>query len=533
MIDQTILYSECPCGSGKKLKFCCYPEIRKELPRDPSMADVTEAIRRRSQQKRMDEMGDGMQFIDLDRFHELIGRGLRSLHSGDYKDAKKKLLKAQKEFPMFPTAYNDLSLCALVQGDLVEAEKWANEVVGRFPLENPYGLALLADIKYLKGDSVGALDLIHRAEAIEPPSVDQATRLCESMGHFMDHERIVRYVDESGYADSPGLAFFKGIALANLGKVEDAEKSLRIARRGEMSEYAGRVLAKLERGEGPGTLRGNWMYFTPQSFTLYAGLLKGVRGGGAQQIDLSVDVVSEFVEVEANAGALDLMTAISILGTTASSRSERILSAIITSDEQTDSVRKAAKEAYAKRFGKGEFGERLRKANPCAIQQMIITESAATHGPLDPAFEESYFKAVKICLNPRSSKSKLEESLRLLEDLHAKIPDNPAVTNNYASVLSRLGRMEEAIKVVGECFAQHPDYVFGASNYLRNLILMNKMDEAKAVVEMYRLPQRIHPDAYMAWLKAESEYYIRVKDKERLKNVKDTITMLAENFKKN
>ena len=58
-------------------------------------------------------------------------------------------------------------------------------------------------------------------------------------------------------------------------------------------------------------------------------------------------------------------------------------------------------------------------------------------------------------------------------------------------------------------------------------------DNAKAVVEMYRLPQRIHPDAYMAWLKAESEYYIRVKDKERLKNVKDTITMLVENFKKN
>ena len=46
MIDQNILYSECPCGSGKKFKFCCYPVVRDELPRNPSRSDVTDAIRR-------------------------------------------------------------------------------------------------------------------------------------------------------------------------------------------------------------------------------------------------------------------------------------------------------------------------------------------------------------------------------------------------------------------------------------------------------------------------------------------------------
>ena len=35
MIDQNVLYSECPCGSGKKFKFCCYPAIRYDLPDDP------------------------------------------------------------------------------------------------------------------------------------------------------------------------------------------------------------------------------------------------------------------------------------------------------------------------------------------------------------------------------------------------------------------------------------------------------------------------------------------------------------------
>ena len=50
----------------------------------------------------------------------------------------------------------------------------------------------------------------------------------------------------------------------------------------------------------------------------------------------------------------------------------------------------------------------------------------------------------------------------LLEDLHAKFPDNPAVANNYASVLSRLGQMDRALEIVRDGFAQHPEYVFGS-----------------------------------------------------------------------
>ena len=71
MIDQSILYAECPCGSGKKFKFCCYPSIRNDLPRDPTRAEVTEAIRRRSQSARLAELAGETVAIDLDRFHEL------------------------------------------------------------------------------------------------------------------------------------------------------------------------------------------------------------------------------------------------------------------------------------------------------------------------------------------------------------------------------------------------------------------------------------------------------------------------------
>ena len=71
MIDQNILYSECPCGSGKKFKFCCYPSIRDDLPRNPTRADVTSAIRRRSQAARLAEHEKKLVCLDIDRFHKL------------------------------------------------------------------------------------------------------------------------------------------------------------------------------------------------------------------------------------------------------------------------------------------------------------------------------------------------------------------------------------------------------------------------------------------------------------------------------
>lgn len=532
MIDQDILYSECPCGSGKKFKFCCYQSIRDDLPRDPTRADVTDAIRLRSRAARLTELEAKSGALDFDRFHELIGRGLRHLHNGRYRDAKRVLLQAKDEFGMLPTAYNNLALCALVQGKLKEAEEWVQEVVRRFPAENPFGLAMYADIRYLRGDVIGALDIIERAERIVPPSVDQAVRVCESMAHFKDHERIVRYAEKSGYADDPGMAFFLGIALANLGRHADAARSLRIAVRGTQPDYVTRILEEVTAGKRPQTICGDWMYFTPESFTLFAGLMKSVKDGGDQQADLSSEALAEMVEVETNAGLIGVSEAIKVLSTSVAKRAERILDALRSDASRPESVRKAAEKAYAKQFADNDLGKRLRSIPDGQIENMIITEDAATHAPLDPVYEESYFKAVHICLDPSSRKSDLKEALRLFKDLYAKVPDNPAVANNYASALSRLGFAAEAMTIVRDCFAHHPEYVFGAANHLSMLMASGKMDEARAMIENYRLPQRIHPDAYLSWLRVEMRYYDMIGDAERLQNVKRTMDLVSKEFKR-
>lgn len=533
MIDQNILYSECPCGSGKKFKFCCHPTVRSELPKNPTRADVTEVIRRQSAMKRMAEREDEIVFADLDRFHRLIGNGLRHLQAGEYKAATSDFLQAREEFDMLPTAYNNLALCALVQGDPKEAERWVQEVIKRFPVENPFGLALLADLHYLKGDGIGALDILERAEQIVPPSVDQAVRVCESMSHFMDHERIIRYAEKSGYEDDPEMAFFYGIALANSGRRDEAIRVLHIAKRGRQPEYVTRVLHELTNGLPASTICGDWMYLTPESFTLFAGLVKGMRGSGAQQLDLSADVIAELIEVETNGGDIEPMAAVEVLSeASVGRRSERLLNALRSNERFPESVRKAARKAYAKLYEKDGLGERLQDVSSNALQKMIVTEEASTHAPLDPAYEESYFKAVRICLDLKSSRADVKEALRLLEDLYDKVPDNPAVANNYASALSRLGRTKKAFEVVKDCFARHPDYVFGAANYLRQLIERGKFTEAEALVANYRLPQRIHPDAYIAWMKAEIVYFDQIGDTTRLKNIEEAIELVQKQFKR-
>ena len=109
------------------------------------------------------------------------------------------------------------------------------------------------------------------------------------------------------------MAFFLGIALANLGRHDEATRYLRFAVRGTQPDYAARILDDVTAGRRPQTICGDWMYFTPNSFTLFAGLMKSVKDGGGQQADLSSEALAEMVEVETNAGLITDSEAIKIL----------------------------------------------------------------------------------------------------------------------------------------------------------------------------------------------------------------------------
>ena len=92
--------------------------------------------------------------------------------------------------------------------------------------------------------------------------------------------------------------------------------------------------------------------------------------------------------------------------------------------------------------------------------------------------------------------------------------------------------MDKALAIVKDCFAQHPEYVFGAANYLRQLLAFGRTGEARALVDNYRLPSRIHPDAYIAWMKSELVFFKQTGDKERARNTQDVIDLLLKQFRR-
>lgn len=531
MIDQNILYSECPCGSGKKFKFCCYPSIRSELPPNPTRTEVVDTIRQRSQSTRLAEAFQKGDVVDLFRFHRLLDRGLEYLSECRYSEAEAEFLRVKEEFGFLPTAYNNLALCALIQGDLDKTEKIAREVMQRFPEENPYGMAIYADVLYIKGNIVGALDVIARVENITPPSVDQAVRTCETMAHFNEHGRIAHYIMKYGYSDNPEAAFFLGIAFANLGRENDAIKFLRIALKSMMSVYVKSVLDKLIAGEKADTISGDWAYFTPINFPLLNCLSVKLETGGAKQVDLSAEAYAEFIEVKANSGLLDLENTIALLGHFKSKRAERILNALQSDESRPEGIRRLAEKVYSKTYGKKKLGEKMRNIPYGQLQKIQITTEGITQYPLAPEYEADFRKAVQISIDPASKKSALREAVQLLEGVYAKVQDNPAVANNYAYLLSRFGDKEKSEAIIKECFANHPEYVFGAANYLSILITNGKIDEAKAMHDNYQIPQTIHPEAYLAWCRVEMMYFKLIDDKERLRNVKKSVKLIEKEYK--
>ncbi len=58
------------------------------------------------------------------------------------------------------------------------------------------------------------------------------------------------------------------------------------------------------------------------------------------------------------------------------------------------------------------------------------------------------------------------------------------------------------------------------------------MDEARAIIENYCLLQRIHPDAYLPWLRVEMRYYDMIGDAVRRRNVKRTMDVVSKQFKR-
>ena len=78
-IDQNVLYAPCPCQSGKKFKFCCWPKYRDRIDDGMSMSEITVMIRG-------DEL-DMSGVLANDEANGLFDRGYDLMKKGDIEQA--------------------------------------------------------------------------------------------------------------------------------------------------------------------------------------------------------------------------------------------------------------------------------------------------------------------------------------------------------------------------------------------------------------------------------------------------------------
>ena len=215
-------YSPCPCGSGKKYKFCCLQKQRDREAQSsrPSFWSASSTV------EGADEKQGSLLVGDLHEGKILCDKGVRLMAAGDFEKAIPLFRRSIAEAPFVYTAANNLALCLYITGKLEEALRVQSESRKASPLPNPFGLANLASFRYIAGDEIGARRDLDEALKAEVPSADACVKLCETLARFKRHQELLDLADASGYRDDSGVCFFTGVAAANLDDRQRAQHDL-------------------------------------------------------------------------------------------------------------------------------------------------------------------------------------------------------------------------------------------------------------------------------------------------------------------
>ncbi|MBL8897752.1 MAG: hypothetical protein JNM84_08995 [Planctomycetes bacterium] len=245
-------YAPCSCGSGKKFKFCCRDKVREQ--------ERVEKAEREAAQRSLALRED-----ELDRVDEEEARGLELLDEGRYDEGAACFEALLAAHPEVPGPHVHLAGARLAQGRLAEVEPLVQKHLRIVGEEDPLALGLLLRFALLSGRREEALqhaERLWRLRAIDEEALWQKVIAC---AFFRREEELLRWVERWRYPDHPmaaDLAFFAGVAAANLGRAELALAHFEDAIASDTyGDRADRYHERLDAGRGPGSSSGRWAYF--------------------------------------------------------------------------------------------------------------------------------------------------------------------------------------------------------------------------------------------------------------------------------
>jgi len=505
-------YRPCPCGSGKKYKFCCQQKHRQQAAQEkkasllffPAADDNDPALR---------DIPDDVLVFEMEEGRRLCTKGLKLMGKGQYKAAIPWLQKAHDAEPKIYTPANNLALCLLITGKLQGAIRVQRESLEISPLENPFGLANLASFLYIANQEDEARQYLEEACSMVMPSADACVKVCETLARFKRHKDILRVADRSDYKTHPDVCFFTGVAALNLGKARRARQDLLAVSLGHPKKEMVQRYLKQQRETGkPDTLLGDWPYLLPYEVCpiklIEAELKRDEKDWGARRI--AADICEAWINDDADKAPAGIMP---MLDLATHPHAVKLLRAIVNGTFGPDQLRIQALMALQKRgcIGPKQDVEIFIKGRRTRISAMgtQMNPDIRYGGTLPPALEERYIKAIKASQARRPDQARLAETYL---DILRQVPDFFPAEYNYAMTLLNRDRTEEAIPILQKLTVQHPEYLFAPASLLQAYLRQDQLEQARELVEKVDLPAEVHPAAMAIWQIAQTLYYEQIEE---------------------
>ena len=507
MTDTPDPYDPCPCGSGKKYKFCCYQKAR-DLPLERFSAQWVEA-----EPPPETDLISSLKTPALAEGMLLNSRGNRLLAAGDYEGAIELFRKAMLPgLEDFYTPSNNLALCLYVTGRLEEAIRVQSQCLKDSSLPNPFGLANLGTFHYANGDEALSRQCMDDALKLKMPSADACIKVCEALARFKRHQDILTLVDASPYRSNPDVCFFTGVAAANLG--DRARAKMDLSRQKEShfkAEMIRRYREHLRDGTAPHTVLGDWPYLYSQevipSNLLESEILDKTKDWRDRRLILDICEVFCNERPLASAEVLDMLEgfkhpeAIPFLWKIANGSfgPDGLRMAAITQLQHAGAVKpKQEVEILIK-------GERSK----IILTGTRLNPEFRFGGELTEALEALYEKAI---LDGKKKRPNWAAIGKLYQRIMQEAPDYYPARFNYAVSLLHQGFRDEAEEILRALIQEQPEYLFAWANLLHILIGKDCLAEAEELVKKAPVPEETHPQAMAAWLVAKTCYFEAIED---------------------
>lgn len=484
------VYRPCPCGSGQKYKFCCLQsdrDRRHELLREtPHVTGLD---------------GEPIVVLDLEEGERAHQRGLELVEQMKAREAIPFLERAIEAAPIVPQPYNNLAMARFLVGEPERALEICDHVDRILDPGNVFALGNRIHFLLVLGRRRDAEEAGQRILSLPGRDGFAVYKKCEALARLRWHDHVygtaTHGLSRAGEC-TDGLKFFAGTAAANLARYDVAERYLREARGDRVhGRMARRHLEFLRRRRGPATLFEDWPYLEWGHWTS-PGLLERMKNGDEARkfpgmIEAMVCLLNEGEKGDA---------AIRMLG-------------LIGTPEAFDALRRIAFGTFGsdelRLLALSELQDRAQAgANPPLDVWIKGRWQAIRPGRLEvtteipPAFPEGL----------RDSLGHLVEALHAQEWKHAealgreivaKAPGCAQALHNLAMALLGQGREADGEDMLRRAIAADPAYLFAPAWLARLLLKQERTVEARAILKGVRLPDRAHPDGYVAYLLAQAE----------------------------